>query len=60
MSIIGPRPEAPAYVDYYTENQRRVLQVRPGITGPAQIANRDEEENAERARPILNSITSPS
>ena len=44
MSIIGPRPEAPAYVQYYTEDQKQVLQVRPGITGPAQIANRDEEE----------------
>ena len=44
MSIIGPRPEAPEYVEYYTKNQKQVLQVRPGITGPAQIANRDEEE----------------
>ena len=47
MSIIGPRPEAPAYVGYYTENQKRVLQVRPGITGPAQISNRDEEKMLE-------------
>ena len=44
MSIIGPRPEAPEYVKYYTENQKLVLQVRPGITGPAQVANRDEEK----------------
>ena len=44
MSIIGPRPEAPEYVKYYTENQKQVLQVRPGITGPAQVANRDEEK----------------
>jgi lipopolysaccharide/colanic/teichoic acid biosynthesis glycosyltransferase len=44
MSIIGPRPEAPEYVEFYTKNQKQVLQVRPGITGPAQIANRDEEE----------------
>jgi lipopolysaccharide/colanic/teichoic acid biosynthesis glycosyltransferase len=43
MSIIGPRPEAPVYVKYYTEEQRRVLSVRPGITGPAQLENRDEE-----------------
>ncbi|MDE0300275.1 MAG: sugar transferase [Candidatus Poribacteria bacterium] len=47
MSIIGPRPEAPAYVEYYTEVQKQVLQVRPGITGPAQIANRDEEKKLE-------------
>ena len=44
MSIIGPRPEAPEYVEFYTKNQKQALQVRPGITGPAQIANRDEEE----------------
>lgn len=44
MSIIGPRPEAPEYVKYYTENQKQVLQVRPGITGPAQVANHDEEK----------------
>lgn len=44
MSIIGPRPEAPNYVVYYTEKQRQVLLVKPGITGPSQIANRNEEE----------------
>ncbi len=44
MSLIGPRPEAPVYVKYYTEMQRQVLQVKPGITGPSQLANRDEEE----------------
>jgi len=43
MSIIGPRPEAPVYVKYYTEEQRRVLSVKPGITGPAQLENRNEE-----------------
>ena len=44
MSLIGPRPEAPVYVQYYTERQKQVLCVRPGITGPAQVANRDEEK----------------
>ena len=44
MSVIGPRPEAPEYVEYYTERQKQALAVRPGITGPAQIANRDEEK----------------
>jgi len=44
MSIVGPRPEAPEYVKFYTKKQRKVLEVRPGITGPAQIENRDEEE----------------
>lgn len=44
MSLIGPRPEAPNYVQYYTEAQKQVLLVKPGITGPSQIANRNEEE----------------
>ena len=44
MSIIGPRPEIPEYVKYYNENQKRVLQVRPGITGPVQVTNYDEEK----------------
>ena len=44
MSLIGPRPEAPNYVKHYTETQKQVLQVKPGMTGPSQLANRDEEE----------------
>ena len=44
MSLIGPRPETPNYVKYYTEIQKQVLQVKPGMTGPSQLANRDEEE----------------
>lgn len=44
MSIVGPRPEAPEYVKFYTKRQREVLKARPGITGPTQIENRDEEE----------------
>lgn len=43
MSLIGPRPEAPDYVKHYTETQKQVLQVKPGMTGPSQLANRDEE-----------------
>ena len=35
MSLIGPRPEAPVYVKHYTETQRQVLQVKPGMTGPS-------------------------
>lgn len=44
MSLIGPRPETPDYVKHYTETQKQVLQVKPGMTGPSQLANRDEEE----------------
>lgn len=43
MSLTGPRPESPAYVKYYSEDQRKVLLVKPGITGPSQIVNRNEE-----------------
>jgi lipopolysaccharide/colanic/teichoic acid biosynthesis glycosyltransferase len=43
MSLVGPRPEAPRFVQRYSEVQRTVLTVKPGITGPAQIAYRDEE-----------------
>ncbi len=43
MSIVGPRPEDPSYVALYTEEQRRVLSVKPGITGVAALAYADEE-----------------
>lgn len=44
MSIVGPRPEVPKYVALYTEEQRNVLSVRPGITGAASIVYIDENE----------------
>ncbi len=44
MSLIGPRPEDPHFVKFYTANQRRVLSLRPGIVGPSQILGRDEVE----------------
>jgi lipopolysaccharide/colanic/teichoic acid biosynthesis glycosyltransferase len=44
MSIVGPRPEDPRYVAHYTDEQRRVLSVRPGLTSPASIAYRYEED----------------
>ena len=37
MSLVGPRPEVRKYTDLYTEEQRRVLSVRPGITDYASI-----------------------
>jgi len=45
MSLIGPRPEDPHFVAFYTPEQRRVLSVRPGIVGPSQILGRDELES---------------
>jgi lipopolysaccharide/colanic/teichoic acid biosynthesis glycosyltransferase len=43
MSLVGPRPEDERYVQLYTPEQRRILDVRPGITSPASITYRDEE-----------------
>lgn len=43
MSLVGPRPEDPRYVAHYTVAQRRVLQVRPGITSPATLRYHHEE-----------------
>jgi lipopolysaccharide/colanic/teichoic acid biosynthesis glycosyltransferase len=44
MSLVGPRPEVPVYVEEYTPEQRMVLSARPGITDPASLAYRHEEE----------------
>lgn len=44
MSLVGPRPEVRRYIDYYTEDQMRVLSVRPGITDNASIRFRNETE----------------
>lgn len=44
MSLVGPRPEVRKYVDLYTPNQMRVLEVRPGITDYASIEYMDENE----------------
>jgi lipopolysaccharide/colanic/teichoic acid biosynthesis glycosyltransferase len=44
MSIVGPRPEVKEYVDLYTESQRKILQVKPGITDLASLAYFHENE----------------
>jgi lipopolysaccharide/colanic/teichoic acid biosynthesis glycosyltransferase len=44
MSLVGPRPEDPRYVDLDDPLHRTVFAVRPGITGPTQLAFRDEAE----------------
>lgn len=44
MSLVGPRPEVRKYVDMYTPEQLHVLDVRPGITDPASIRYRNENE----------------
>jgi lipopolysaccharide/colanic/teichoic acid biosynthesis glycosyltransferase len=43
MDFVGPRPEAPEWVAKYTDSQRELLRVRPGVTGLASLTYRDEE-----------------
>jgi lipopolysaccharide/colanic/teichoic acid biosynthesis glycosyltransferase len=49
MSLVGPRPEVPRYVTLYTEAQRAVLRLVPGITDPASIRYRNEAAELARA-----------
>lgn len=44
MSFVGPRPDVPGYADQLKGKDREVLKLRPGITGPASLKYRDEED----------------
>lgn len=44
MSVVGPRPEVPKYVSLYTEEQKKVLSVRPGLTDLASLKYFDEQK----------------
>lgn len=44
MSLVGPRPDVPGYADKLQGDDREILRLRPGITGPASLKYRDEEE----------------
>ena len=44
MSFVGPRPDVPGYADSLQGDEREVLELRPGVTGPASLKYRDEEE----------------
>lgn len=44
MSLVGPRPEVRKYVDLYSDEQMKVLSVRPGITSLASIRYRNEND----------------
>lgn len=44
MSLVGPRPEVPKYVKLYSEEQRKVLDVKPGITDLASLRYKDEND----------------
>jgi|SRR5690606_27589254 len=52
MSFVGPRPDVAGYADLLKGEDRIILNVKPGITGPAQIAFKDEEET-------LNQVENP-
>jgi lipopolysaccharide/colanic/teichoic acid biosynthesis glycosyltransferase len=43
MSFVGPRPDVPGYADQLQGDDRRVLELKPGITGPASLKYRNEE-----------------
>lgn len=53
MSFVGPRPDVPGYADLLKDENRNVLKLKPGITGPATLKYANEEE-------ILASIKNPS
>lgn len=44
MSFVGPRPDVPGYADKLIGKNRNILQLKPGITGPATLKYRNEEE----------------
>ena len=44
MSFVGPRPNVPGYADMLKGEDRDILKLRPGITGPASLKYRNEEE----------------
>lgn len=44
MSLVGPRPDVPGYADKLEGEDRRILLLKPGITGPASLKYRNEEE----------------
>lgn len=49
MSLVGPRPETPEFVAKYTDEERRVLSVKPGLVGPSTLAFMDEADQLAAA-----------
>lgn len=49
MSLVGPRPDVPGWADMLTGANRAILQMRPGVTGPASLIFRDEEQLLKEA-----------
>jgi len=52
MSLVGPRPDVPEFTDRLTGDEKLILELRPGITGPASLKYADEED-------MLASVTDP-
>lgn len=53
MSLVGPRPDVPGYADKLEGDDRKMLLLKPGITGPASLKYRNEEEIlAKQADPV--------
>lgn len=50
MSFVGPRPELKVYVDMYTEEEKPILDLKPGITDYASMANFDQFETFTKAK----------
>lgn len=50
MSLIGPRPDPPDWLDHYTEEERVFLQARPGITGYSQAYFRNSVDSREKIK----------
>lgn len=50
MSLVGPRPELQIYVDMYTEEEKKILDLKPGITDWASLANFDQYRIFTRAK----------
>jgi len=53
MSFVGPRPDVPGYADKLQGDDRDVLKLRPGITGPATLKYRREDEFLADARSLV-------
>ena len=54
MSFVGPRPDVPGYADQLNGGDREILLLKPGITGPASLKYRDEEELLAHVQDMLN------
>ena len=62
MSFVGPRPDVPGYADLLKGEDRLILKLRPGITGPASLKYRNEEEllsNVENPKEFNDNIIFP-